>query len=137
MAARAIADWTLLYEDENETMRSFQRLMFGGTPDEKPDAHEKSSPVTYAEQVQAPILVIQSSNDTRSPARQMQAYEVKLRSLGKQIEVRWFATGHGLHVQEQRIVHLEHKLRFVYQALGTSPIPVEKTFIKFENSSFR
>ena len=58
MAGVAIADWALLYEDESETMRSFQRIMFGGTPQEKPEAHIKGSPITYAERIQLSILVI-------------------------------------------------------------------------------
>ena len=125
MAGRAIADWTLLYEDENETMRSFQRAMFGGTPQDKPEAHQRSSPITYADQIQTPILVIQGGNDTRSPARQMQAFDAKLKTLGKQIEIYWSDTGHGLHAQEQRLEHLEHKLRFAYRILGQKSIPLE------------
>ena len=51
MAVVAIADWALMYEDQAGTLRGFQRSMFGGTPDEKPEAHRKSSPITYAENI--------------------------------------------------------------------------------------
>ena len=118
MASVAIADWSLLYEDESETMRSFQRVMFGGSPLEKPKAHKKSSPITYAENIQAPILVIQGCNDTRSPARQMLAFEARLKSFGKQIDIRWFEAGHISQAQEQQIEHLEYKLRFAKSVLG-------------------
>ena len=77
MAGIAIADWTLMYEDQAETLRQYQVGLFGGTPAEKPEAHTKSSPITYAERVEAPLLVIQGSNDTRCPARQLRAYEEK------------------------------------------------------------
>jgi dipeptidyl aminopeptidase/acylaminoacyl peptidase len=107
MAGVAIADWTLLYEEQSDALRGFQRVLFGGTPDEVPEAHIKSSPSTYAETIQAPILVIQGSNDSRCPARQMHVYEEKLKSLGKQIHVHWFEAGHGSHAQEQRIEHQE------------------------------
>ena len=117
MAGVAMADWTLLYEDENDSMQSYQRVLFGGAPEEKPEAHKKSSPITYAEQIQAPILVIQASNDSRSPARQMQVYEARLKSLGKRIDVHWFKAGHGSHAQEQQIEHQERKLRFAYRIL--------------------
>lgn len=118
MAGIAIADWSVMYEDENESLRAYHRVLFGGTPQETPEAHKKSSPITYAEQIQAPILVIQGSNDTRCPARQMQAYEARLKSLGKQIHVHWFEAGHGSFAQEQRLEHQEHRLRFVYRVLG-------------------
>ena len=87
-------------------------------PDEVPEATRKSSPITYAEQVQAPILVIQGENDTRTPARQLRGYEEKLKSLGKQIEVHWFNAGHGSRAQEQQIEHQELELNFAYRVLG-------------------
>ena len=118
MASVAIADWTVMYEDESESLRGYQRMLFGGTPEETPEAHKKSSPSTYAEHIQAPIMVLQGSNDTRCPARQMKVYEEKLKSLGKQIDVHWFDAGHGSRAQEQNIEHLELKLRFAFDVLN-------------------
>lgn len=118
MAQVAIADWGLMYEDQAETLRGYQRALFGGTPDETPEATRKSSPITYAEQIKAPVLVIQGSNDTRCPARQMQVYEQKLNELGKSIHIHWFDAGHGSRAMEQQIEHQEHMLRFAYRVLG-------------------
>jgi dipeptidyl aminopeptidase/acylaminoacyl peptidase len=118
MAVVAIADWKLLYEDEAETLRGYQRALFGGSPDETPDATRNGSPLTYAEQIKAPIFVIQGENDTRCPARQMKVYEEKLKSLGKSIKVHWFDAGHGSRAQEQQIEQQEMMLRFAYQVLG-------------------
>jgi dipeptidyl aminopeptidase/acylaminoacyl peptidase len=118
LAEIAIADWKTMYEDEAESLRGYQRLIFGGAPDEVPEATRRSSPITYAEQIRAPILVIQGENDTRTPARQLRVYEEKLRSLGKEIEVHWFQAGHGAMAKEQQIEHQELMLRFVYRVLG-------------------
>lgn len=118
IAGVAIADWALMYEDQAETLRGYQRALFGGSPDQKPEAHKKSSPITYAADVQAPILVIQGSNDTRCPARQMQVYEDTLNKLGKEIHVHWFEAGHGSYQNEQQIEHQELKLRYAYRVLG-------------------
>lgn len=118
MAEVAIADWTLMYEDQAETLRGYQRGMFGGTPAEKPQAHRKSSPITYAEHIQAPILVLQGENDTRCPARQMRVYERRLKELGKSIEVHWFDAGHGSLDNEEFVEKKEKLLRFAYQVLG-------------------
>jgi dienelactone hydrolase len=117
MAEVAIADWFLMYVDQAETLRGAQRSLFGGTPQEKPEAHRAASPLTYAAQVKAPILVIQGRNDTRCPARQMQAYEAKLKELGKAIQVEWFDAGHLMGNNEQSIHHQELKLRFAQQVL--------------------
>jgi dipeptidyl aminopeptidase/acylaminoacyl peptidase len=118
MAEIAIADWKTMYEDEAESLRGYQRALFGGAPDDVPEATRKSSPITYAENVRAPILVIQGENDTRTPARQLRGYEEKLKSLGKQIEVHWFNAGHGSRAQEQQIEHQELMLNFAYRVLG-------------------
>ena len=118
MAEIAIADWKIMYEDEAESLRGYLRALFGGEPDEVPEAIRKSSPITYAENIRAPIQVIQGENDTRTPARQLRLYEEKLKSLGKQIEVHWFNAGHGSHAQEQQIEHQELQLNFAYRVLG-------------------
>jgi dipeptidyl aminopeptidase/acylaminoacyl peptidase len=118
MAEIAIGDWKLMYEDQSESLRGYQRALFGGTPDEVPEATRKSSPITYAENIAAPIQVIQGENDTRTPARQLRLYEEKLKSLGKPIEVHWFNAGHGSLAKEQQIEHQELQLNFAYRVLG-------------------
>ena len=119
MAGVAIADWAMMYEDCAETLRGYQAALFGGTPEEKAEQYAVSSPITYAENVAAPVLIIQGHNDTRTPPRPVQAYEEKLRSLGKPIEVVWFDAGHGGWAQvELGIEHQALMLRFAYRVLG-------------------
>lgn len=120
MAVVAVADWKLMYEDQAETLRGYQRALFGGTPEETREATASASPITYAEQIRAPLLVIQGSNDTRCPARQMRAYQERLNALGKEITVRWFDAGHGSRAQEQQIEHQEWMIEFVYGVLEGS-----------------
>jgi dipeptidyl aminopeptidase/acylaminoacyl peptidase len=118
MAVVAIADWKLMYEDQAQTLRGYQRALFGGTPEEKPAAHESASPITYAKDIKGELLVIQGSNDTRCPSRQMEVYEKKLQELGKQITVHWFDAGHGSRANEQQIEQQELMLHFAYRVLG-------------------
>ena len=121
-AGVAIADWVRMYSDQNALSREFQKALFGGTPQEMAEAYEESSPITHAEQVQAPILVIQGRNDTRCPAGQMQAFEKKLKELGKQIHIHWFDSGHWSHAHEQQVAHQSLKLRFVQCVLEGFPM---------------
>lgn len=118
MALVAIADWRLMYEDQAETLRGYQKALFGGTPDELPDQHRNSSPITYIDNIRAPILVIQGENDTRCPARQMKVYEEKLKEQDKDIHVHWFNAGHGSRAMEQNIEQHELMLRWLYRVLG-------------------
>lgn len=120
LAGIAIADWAIMYEDAADTMRGWMVELFGGTPDEKAEQYTASSPVTYAQHVKAPVLVIQGRNDTRTPPRPIEMYEERMKSLGKSIDVHWFDTGHmGSFAQiEQAIDHQELMLRFAYRILG-------------------
>lgn len=118
MAGIAISDWAMMYEDSADTLRGYQVALFGGTPQEKPEQYQVSSPITYAEHVKAPVLIIQGRNDTRTPSRPIEAYEQKLKNLGKSIEVHWFDAGHMGEGIEQDIKHLEIMLRFAYRVLG-------------------
>lgn len=123
MALVAIADWVALYADEAESLRGYQRAFFGGTPEETPEQHRISSPITYAEHVQSPIIVIQGRNDTRTPARQLELYENRLRELGKDIVVHWFDAGHlGFFTDvEVAILNTERLLRFADSIVGSLP----------------
>jgi dipeptidyl aminopeptidase/acylaminoacyl peptidase len=124
MAIVAIADWALMFEDQAETLRRYQAALFGGTPDELPEQHAASSPVTYGDAISAPLLVIQGANDTRCPPRQMKVYEEKLLEFGKDVQVHWFEAGHGSYAIEQNIEHQELMLRFAYRVLQSKSAPV-------------
>ncbi len=94
LAGVAVADWVSQYEDEAETLRGYERVLFGGPPETKPELYAAASPITYAAAVRAPVLVIQGRHDTRCPARQVELYEARLKALGKAVEVHWFGAGH-------------------------------------------
>lgn len=118
MAGIAISDWAMMYEDSADTLKGYLVAFFGGTPQEKPEQYRVSSPITYAEHVKAPVLIIQECHDTRTPARPIEVYEQTLTALRKSIEVHWFEAGHlGMGV-EQTIQHVEVMLRFAYRVLG-------------------
>ncbi len=110
----AIADWVLMFEDQAETLRRYQASIFGGTPTDKPEEHRRASPITYAEAVDTPLLVFQGANDTRCPRRQFEAYEEKMRELGKELETVWFDAGHGIWQDDLVIEHTAKTLEFLY-----------------------
>jgi len=124
MAGIAIADWAMQYEDSAEVLRGVIVAFFGGSPQEKPAQFAASSPITYAENVAAPVLIIQGRNDTRTPPRPVEAYAATLQTLNKPVEVQWFDSGHmGSFAQVNlSVIHLERMLRFATQIVG-SPTP--------------
>ena len=60
----------------------------------------------------------QGRHDSRTPARQAEAYIAKMRALGKPIEVHWFDVGHARADTERDIDHMERMLRFAARILG-------------------
>ena len=118
MAGVAIADWRLSVEDAADTLKAIFLTWFGGTPEERPEAYAASSPITYVEQVAAPVLIIQGRHATRTPARPVEIYAQRLRELSKPVELHWFDAGHGSFLTEQRIEHQELMLRFAYRVCG-------------------
>jgi len=119
MAGVAVADWAMLYEDSAETLRGYCSALFGGTPEDKPEQYAASSPMTDVQRVQAPLLIIQGRNDSRTPARPVEVYIERLRARGKSVEVEWFDAGHlgGFADSDLAIVHQERMLRFAQSVL--------------------
>jgi dipeptidyl aminopeptidase/acylaminoacyl peptidase len=118
MAGIAVADWAIAHEDTTDTLRGIRAARFGGTPAEQPERYAASSPITYAKDVQAPVLIIQGRNDTRTPRRSVDAYEAAMRALGKSIEVHWFDAGHGSLAVDQAIEHHALMLDFARRVLA-------------------
>ncbi|MBI2776560.1 MAG: S9 family peptidase [Chloroflexi bacterium] len=96
MAGIAIADWQMNYEDSTDFLRSYQRMLFNGSPEDPAVAAEFriGSPMTYVDDVRAPVLIIQGRNDTRTPARPIERYVERLQARGHPIEIDWFDAGH-------------------------------------------
>lgn len=118
MAGVAFGDYLLAYEDEAEFLKAYDRGLMGGTPQERPEAYQKSSALSYLQDLRAPLLIIQGRNDTRCPPRSIEVYEQQARALGKPVEVFWFDSGHGSLETGQRIDHQERMLRFAWQVLS-------------------
>jgi len=120
IAQAAIADWRMKMEDAGEVSRKADIALFGVSPQENPALYDRCSPITYAENVKKPILILQGRNDTRTPARQIETYEEKLKALGKSIEVHWYDAGHlsSFGQTEQAIKLQDIMLRFAYRVLS-------------------
>jgi len=121
MAGVAIADWILMYEDEADTLRAYQRMLFGGSPEEKGDAMRAGSPLTYVDDVRAPVLIIQGRNDTRTPARPVERYVERLQARHHPVEIEWFDAGHigGAADDELAVRHQRLMLEFAKRVAGT------------------
>ncbi|MFN2545391.1 MAG: prolyl oligopeptidase family serine peptidase [Actinomycetota bacterium] len=121
VAAVPVADYVAAFEDEMEPLKAFDRALFGGSPEELPDLYRERSPITYVEQVKAPVMILAGENDPRCPIRQIDNYIARLRELGAEHEVYRYDAGHGSLVIEESIKQAEAMLAFAAKHLGTPP----------------
>ena len=85
-----VADYVAAYEDEAPILQALDRALFGGSPETAPDLFRERNPITYADAVRAPVLIMAGENDSRCPIRQVWNYVDRLRSGG--------VAARGLHV---------------------------------------
>ncbi|GAA1019588.1 peptide hydrolase [Acrocarpospora pleiomorpha] len=115
IAAVPIADHTAAYEDEAEGLRAYHRALIGGSPAEFPDRYTASSPITYADMVEAPVLVLAGENDPRCPIRQIENY---LDALSSEYNVYRYDATHASRVVEERIRQMRTQIDFANRVLA-------------------
>ncbi|HET6752050.1 MAG TPA: prolyl oligopeptidase family serine peptidase [Actinomycetes bacterium] len=125
MAVVPVADYLAAYADESEALQAFDRSLFGGGPDERPELFVERSPITHAHRVEAPVLLMVGDNDTRCPLQQVLNYADRLAALGKPFELDRFDAGHGALVVEERIRQAGVLLRFAARHVPGGAEPEE------------
>ncbi len=122
MAAHPIADYVAAYEATTPAVRETDRELFGGTPDEVPERYRAACPMTYADRVCAPLLLVASVSDDRCPAAQVIRYTEELRRRTVPHEVVWVGGGHRSRRALDHAAVLTAMLQFAERAWpGASP----------------
>src|SRR6476660_5166036 len=86
LAGVPVAAYIAAFDDELEPRKAFDRALFGGSPEDVPDAYRDRSPLTFANRVRVPVLVLAGENDPRCPIRQIDNYLAQLTALDKPYE---------------------------------------------------
>jgi dipeptidyl aminopeptidase/acylaminoacyl peptidase len=119
LAGVPVADYLAAYADEMEQLRAFDRALFGGSPEEKPEVYRASSPLTHVDAVRAPVLVLAGENDPRCPIRQIENYLGALAAAKHApYAVSRFDAGHGSLVVDETMQHAATEVAFARQACG-------------------
>ena len=116
-----VADYVAAYTDEMESLRAFDRSLLGGSPDEVPERYARASPITYADSVRGPLLVMAGTNDPRCPIRQIENYLHRLDELGTPYEIYRYEAGHGALVTEERIHQMKLELGHLARHVSSGP----------------
>ena len=94
---------------------SFGEVQWGGSPVDAATELIKRSPLTYAANVNAPVLLLHGEADARCPIGQSEEYFVVLKRLGKEVEmVRFPDCTHGF----TRLGHPKMREEYLARTLG-------------------
>jgi dipeptidyl aminopeptidase/acylaminoacyl peptidase len=95
ISERAVND--LASEDGASDIAGVFKAYVGAAPWEAPDAYRAASPITYATNIETPLLILHSEEDLRCPIQQGEQLFTVLRSLKREVEfVRFPGESHEL-----------------------------------------
>lgn len=89
ISQRGISNWDSFY-GTSDIGYFFNPDHVGALPWEDPELYREKSPITYAPQVETPLLLIHSEQDLRCPIEQAEQFFVYLRRLGKEVKLARF-----------------------------------------------
>lgn len=112
-----MADWTGAYADMNPALRTAMRTFFQRDPDDEPEAFRRASPISWVEQVRAPVWIKTGSHDTRTPPRQVHGYAEALEAAGGDVTVEWFSGGHETSSRTAELADQQRMMDLVAMAL--------------------
>ncbi|MFE9877844.1 alpha/beta fold hydrolase [Streptomyces sp. NPDC005784] len=123
VAVKPVADWVAAHRSTTPALRALDVRLFGGTPDEMPERYARSSPLTYAADVAAPLLVVGATKDTKCPPGQIRSYLEALERAGVPHEEMWLDTGHDGYDGAAHVSVLRRSLRFLHTHLPAAHRP--------------
>ncbi len=113
-----VGDYAASYDESAPGLQAYDRSLLGGTVYEVPDLVRERSPITYADRVKTPTLVMIGEHDTRCPPRQALNWVDAVRAAGGEVEVYAFGTGHVSYVLNEEVAQTGRILEFLARYLG-------------------
>ncbi|HXI46326.1 MAG TPA: prolyl oligopeptidase family serine peptidase [Candidatus Acidoferrales bacterium] len=103
VAGVPVGDYAAGYEDLSPLLQAYDRALLGGAPADVPELMRERSPISYVDNVTAPLLVLAGEHDSRCPIRQVLLYTDRLAARGHDHELYLFPTGHASFEIDERV----------------------------------
>jgi acetyl esterase/lipase len=120
VAGVPVGDYMESYDDSAPSLQAYDRSLIGGVVHDIPEYVAKISPLSYVQNVKAPILFLIGEHDTRCVPEQAWNYVNALKGNGGEAEVYTYGTGHSSYVVEEEIRQYGAILEFVLRHLGVA-----------------
>lgn len=103
-------------------LQAWDRAIYGGSPDEVPDAYRRANPMTYADRVRAPVMIIAGEHDSRCPIEGITPWVEAVREAGGEVVVHRYPAGHHANDAHEQVRHMQMILDF-FAEHGGPPAP--------------
>ena len=117
VAGVPVGDYAASYDDSAPSLQAYDRSLLGGTVHEVPELVRERSPMTYADRVKAPTLVMIGEHDTRCPPEQAMHWVDAVRAWDGDVELYTFGAGHVSFVIDEEVRQVVAKLDFLRRHL--------------------
>jgi dipeptidyl aminopeptidase/acylaminoacyl peptidase len=124
VAGVPVGDYADGYEELSPLLQAYDRALLGGTPAEVPQLMAERSPISYVDNVTAPLLFLIGRNDSRCPMRQAMKFVDRLAARGVPHETYIYDTGHASFDMDERVRQRAIVLDFLQRNVpGIEPLP--------------
>ena len=115
-----VGDYVAAHYECAPALRAWDQATLGGGPMDLPELYRERNPMTYVDEVRAPVLLIAGEHDSRCPLGQVMVYGHALRARNHPVEVHLYRAGHHANDVHEQIRHMELSLDFLDRALSAS-----------------
>jgi dipeptidyl aminopeptidase/acylaminoacyl peptidase len=105
-------DFVAAHWASSPALQAWDDAIYGGSPDEVPEVYRERDPMTYADRVITPTLIIAGENDSRCPLEGITPWVEVVRSRGIEVKVHLYGSGHHANSTRDRVEHMRMILDF-------------------------
>jgi dipeptidyl aminopeptidase/acylaminoacyl peptidase len=114
VSACGIVNWETALQNSRGFLADYLMRMMGGTPDDVPEMYAERSPITYVEDIEVPLLVVQGANDPRVPQSEAEQLVASLEERDVPHEYLLFEDeGHGITRTANRMEFCRRTVSFL------------------------
>jgi dipeptidyl aminopeptidase/acylaminoacyl peptidase len=113
-----LANWFTAHQNEDPVLQKNDEWLMGNPVQDRELWHDRS-PIYFADQIRAPLLLLAGQNDIRCPAEETQQMAEAARKKGVTVEVKIYENeGHGFVKRENEIDGFKRAARFLDTHVG-------------------